>query len=735
MSEPGYITWKPGDEEKRAIAMYQWSQAQAAERTRPVVRTVGTDIYMNVAPRGVSIRDGYDRGDYEQYRPGDSTPKEDKDWMAACDNAYHNNGIVKNVVDLMSDFVAKGVDIVHPSVRTEKFHRELFHKKWKARRVTERFANYILRHGTVLVKRQTARLRVRDEKALRQAQGADIELERDSEVVRREVPWKYTFVNPRSVDLICEELATMVGEEGFLYGLKLPVSVQRKILNPQTSAEQFIVNQLPAEIRDAVSRGETILPLDPKKLSVHHYKRDDWKAWPRPMLAAVLKDVHMLEKMKLADLSALDGVISCIRVWKMGSLEHGVMPHPALMQRLAEMLTNNVGGGVMDLVWGPDLELVETSTEAHRFLGITKYAPVLQAIYSALGIPQTLTASSEASGFTNNYLSLQTLIERLEYVRYIITAFWQYELSLVQKAMGFRQPAQVCWDNMLTDKAAERQLLLNMADRDLIDERSLQEEFGFDPDILAVRKRRESRKRKKGMMEPKAGPFHSVGHMDSLEKIFAGTGAYTPEEFGVELEPRKDGSKPPAEVASELKGAGQQEGAPKGQPGQGRPRFQKDQVKRKQKVVKPRTSAQFVHNLAQAENMLGQIARVVTPAFLRSVGKKNLRELTDEEARDFESFKFAALCQLPLGSEVTEQVVASLLKTPMSVPAPVEELMRATLGRHMETSGREPTVEVLRRYQTAAFALFRGQYDEETGDGGDGLSSLPRTEAEPTLAA
>lgn len=735
MTEPSYITWNPADDEKRAIALHQWSEA--AERVRPVVRTVGTDVYLNVAPRNVSIRDGYSREDYDQYRPSDSTPRTDKDWIGACDNAYHENGIVKNVVDLMSDFVAKGIDVVHPSARTEKFFRELFHKKWKARRVTERFANYLFRHGTVLVKRQTAKLRVRDEKALRQAQGADVEPDTSVDVVRREVPWRYSFVNPRSVDLLCEELATMVGDDGFLYGLRIPPGVQRKVMNPATAAEQFIVNRLPAEVREAIQRGETLLPLDPQKLSVHFYKRDDWKAWPRPMLGAVLKDIHMLEKMKLADLSALDGVISCIRVWKMGSLEHGVMPHPSLMQRLAEMLTNNVGGGVMDLVWGPDLELVETSTEAHRFLGITKYAPVLQAIYSALGIPQTLTASNTESGFTNNYLSLQTLIERLEYARYIIAAFWEHELALVQKAMGFRQPARLRWDNMLTDKATEHKILLDMADRDLIDEQTLQEEFGFDPEILRVRKRREMRKRKRGVLPVKAGPFHQTGHMDSLEKLFAGTGAYTPEEFGVELKPRKDGSKPPAEVASEFKAKQQppQGTAPKGQPGQGREPGQKDQRKRKQKVVRPRTSARFIHHLAQAENMQAQVARLVTNPFLQTVGKKNLRELTDEEARDFEAFKFALLCQMPLGAEVTQQSVASLLNAPLVVPAPIEELMRATIGRHVETYGREPTVEALRRYQSAAFALYRGQYDEESGGGDDGVSALPRTEEEPAAAA
>jgi hypothetical protein len=78
---------------------------------------------------------------------------------------------------------------------------------------------------------------------------------------------------------------------------------------------------------------------------------------PSPMVSAILGDLQLLQKMKLADLAALDGAISCIRVWKLGNIEARIMPTEVAINRLAEMLCNNVGGGVMDLVWGPEIEL------------------------------------------------------------------------------------------------------------------------------------------------------------------------------------------------------------------------------------------------------------------------------------------------------------------------------------------------------------------------------------------
>lgn len=708
-SEQSYLTWQDGDNVGRAHAMSNVSEA--LQKIQPLVRSVATNIYMDSAPHNVSVRDGYGRRDYEQFRPGEAIPKKPKDLIAACDSACDNNGIVNNVINLMADFTSKGIDLVHPNERIEKFYRE-WARKVGLRRVSERFAHYLYRHGTVIAKRQMAKLKPQDEDRLKraQAQPADIEIDPPLSPKAKEVPWRYTFLHPCSVELISESLAPFVGPEGFVYAVKVPKDIVSKVINPKTLGDKFVRDKLPADIRHAIESGETYLPLDPKKVSVSWYKRDDWRAWARPLIAPILKDLNMLEKMKLADLAALDGAISCIRVWKLGSLEHKLMPPPATIIRLAEMLTNNVGGGVMDLVWGPDLELIETSTEVHRFLGSTKYGHVLQLIYSGLGIPQTLTGSEQATGFTNNYMSLKTLTERLEYGRTILKEFWEQEVILVQKAMNFRFPAKITFDNMLNDEVTQQKMLLDMSDRDLIDAETLQEEMGFDPDIIAVRQRRDMRRRKGGKLPAKASPFHnSANHKGDMEKLFAQTGVYTPEEFGVELGDRKAGSKPPAEQTAKLKQkTDKKKLAQKGQPGQGRPLSKKDETKRKQRKPKPRTKA-FLQDLATAEEMLGQIAKAVTPVYLQAKHKKTLRELTDEEGRDFESFKFHLLNQFGLEKSLTDETIKAALSSPLAIPAAASALLKQTVASHTKKHGKEPGVETLRRYHASVFALCRGE--------------------------
>jgi hypothetical protein len=48
-----------------------------------------------------------------------------------------------------------------------------------------------------------------------------------------------------------------------------------------------------------------------------------------------------------------------IRVWRLGSLEHGVIPNKRAIERLKEILAENCKDDVFDLVWGPEIDVLE----------------------------------------------------------------------------------------------------------------------------------------------------------------------------------------------------------------------------------------------------------------------------------------------------------------------------------------------------------------------------------------
>jgi hypothetical protein len=307
-----------------------------------------------------------------------------------------------------------------------------------------------------------------------------------------EIPWGYTFLNPLTLELLGgDELAQFAGVA--VYGLRIPEKVYNKIRKPKTNEEKFIVNQLPDYIVTAARNGVKVIPLDPNKIQAFFYKKDDWQIWADPMLYSVMDDLIVFNKLRLADIAALDGAISHIRLWRLGSLEHEIAPTPAAMARLAEVLVNNSSVGAIDLIWGPELDLKETSTDVYKFLGSEKYTQCVQNIYDGLGVPYSLRGGGGTSkGGMTSFLSLKVLMEQLKHGRAVLNSFLEPEIQIFQRALGLRFPASIQYDYMvLDDPNAFLRLLIDLVDRDLLSVETVQEAFGSIPEIEQMRIRKE----------------------------------------------------------------------------------------------------------------------------------------------------------------------------------------------------------------------------------------------------
>ena len=215
---------------------------------------------------------------------------------------------------------------------------------------------------------------------------------------------------------------------------------------------------------------------------------------------------------------------------------------------------------------------------------------MLTSIYAGLGIPPTLTGAASGGGYSNNYVSLKTLVERLEYGREKLKHFWMNEIKLVQKAMGFRFPAEIHFDSIiLSDEAAQKQLLVQLADRDIISHETLLERFRELPTIEKIRVRREERARTNDAAAPKkAGPFHNPQHKQDIAKLAMTKDALDQEMYleSLGLPPAEEeivegenARKRTNEVGPPQDNNNQQPENPEG----GRPFNSRDQQKRKQK--------------------------------------------------------------------------------------------------------------------------------------------------------
>ena len=661
----------------------------------------------------VSGRSGLTKSDYYKFRPSEAPAETPKSAIAQCDAAYHSVGLIRNIIDLMGDFACQGIRLVHPNKRIEKFYQNWFNKIGGKDR-SERFLNNLYRTANVVVRRQTAKIDVKTEKNLyKSGASPDIVIEKPK-VEKREIPWKYTFLNPLHIDIVGGALSSFVGEKR--YALTLPNHLRRIINSPKGESERALVSKLPFDIIQAAKNNKPyLLPAD--KVSVWHYKKDDWTEWASPMIYAIIDDISMLEKLKLADMAALDGAISNIRIFKLGSLEYQIRPTRVALAKLAEILESNVGGGTMDLVWGPDIELIESKSTVHQFLGEEKYKPHLYSIYTGMGIPPTLTGSG-GSGTTNNYISLKTLVQRLQYGRDVLEKFWLQEIKYVQQAMGFLLPAKIEFDiNSLGDEQAEKALLLQLADRSLISDELLQKRYQHDPEMERIRINREQRDRDNGKLVPKSSPYHDPQFGIALKKMALTKGTLVPSQVGLVEDAKQKGMKtypldskekkmlidntPPKPVVAPSGTSP----VKKGQPQQGRPRNSKDTKKRKQKVFKPKTRATVEIWAKAAQNTISDI---LTQDFLILKNKKNLRGLTTKEVAALERIKFDTLFSLEACSQINDTIILDTMIN-CNASTRVYNIYEQWSKSISDSLQRKLTIDEQRQIQVCLYSSIYGQ--------------------------
>ena len=654
------ITWH--DDASKSIAMDAFSEN--VNSYDGVTKSLGYRAYRNfkdIEPNR-SVRPGFTSMDYHAFRPDEQVPREQKRMIKMCMDAYSKVGIIRNIIDLMGDFGSQGINVVHPNKSAEKFFKQWF-KKCNGKERSERFLNTLYRCGNVVVYRSSANVTPELSKYMKSVAN-DIKVEVPN-MTKNVIPWRYNFFNPLNVDLKDGAMNLFMGKKSY--------NLSSNIFNDKFKNGNIppnILETLPPKVKRAIQRGEKAIPLEEERLQVFHYKKDDWQMWANPMIYAILDDIIMLEKMRLADLSALDGAISNIRLWTLGNLDHKILPNRAAINKLRDILASNVGGGTMELVWGPELTYTESNSQVYKFLGSEKYQSVLNSIYAGLGVPPTLTGmAGNGGGFTNNFISLKTLVERLQYGRSLLTQFWQHEIELVRKAMGFRYPAEIHYDQMsLADDAAEKNLLIQLADRDIISHETVLERFKELPNVEKIRLKREYKDRGADNTPDKASPFHNPNQKQEMEKM----------EKQSELNEKKEQEKKTA-----LPERPEKPDSPKEIRDEGRPPFKLDEGPRKQRVETPKSAPGLAETIVWAQSTFDTISEVITDAYLKMNNKKNLRQVTKAEVADMEKIKMDVLTNLQPLQEISVEIIHEQLSAGKLCP---KEFRECLASKNIDTS-------------------------------------------------
>jgi hypothetical protein len=322
---------------------------------------------------------------------------------------------------------------------------------------------------------------------------------------------------------------------------------------------------------------------------------------------------------------------------------------------------------------------------------------------------------------TNNFISLKTLVQRLEYGRSALKEFWEQELELVRQAMGFQKGAKLVFDNMvLADEAAEKALLIQLADRDIISVETILERFGELPEFEELKTRHEARRRKQKMMRPKTSPFHTPEKIFELMKLAVQRGYIAPEQTGMseefpdeflDMESPFEMQLKQAEKVASMKTGPTTEQSKKGVSGQGRPKNSKDSKKRDSRTPKPmganaESTAAYLTSAMWTRAAQAEISDIVTPIILKHFGKKTLRALSAEQTKRAESIKFSVLCHTKPYTEISTAHVRKILSRGRAFPAKYKQLydsLYADVAAHRQG---DISLEDSRMIQATAYAAL-----------------------------
>jgi hypothetical protein len=655
----------------------------------------------HVARANVLVRNEYTRANYDNVRPYEAMPTSDRDILISCNNAYYTVGIIRNMVDLMADFCVKGIDWAHTNRNVEAFYKEWFNQV-HGYDVSERFCNYLARLGNNCV--FTNYMKVPESVATewKKTRGEDF---KNVTASTRKIPGQYIFVDITSLSELYPELGKFTTKRTFVLsfagGLVNSMAYGPNAANKINS--QFdvanIIKYIPDELRKKITENNGNMVFNSDELRLAHYKKDDWDSWAKPLIYSILEPLNLLKKMHLADMSALDGAISNIRLWTVGYIDptnplNSVIPNKEMLGKVRETVLNNITAGVLDMFWGPDLTFKETNTEVHKFLGPEKYQHIMAMIYDGMGIPPSLAGGGGAgdSGFTNNFISMKVLIEKLNYLRNKLKEFWTNEAKIVQKAMGFPSPAKLVFDDaILADEASYKKLLIELYDRDVISLEGLRGEFNLLDPIETSRVLKETKNRRKEKIPQKAGPYHEPMWKVSLEADLIKNGLLDPTILGVEANQKviKDAVSAPTD--------------------NGRPKGAKDSTKRKTKKVTPRTKASVaIETQVWAKETIDKITEVITPTYVKNMKKAYARDLTNAEVDELENIKLGILGSHAAFDEVTEE---SIIKACAELEDYSELIVirDAIVERFVEKFNRKPTIEDRRIAAAAAYSVLKSE--------------------------
>jgi len=346
-----------------------------------------------------------------------------RDAILLCQKAYANVAIVRNTIDIATEFANTDIYLEGGTERSREFFNKWF-KKIKLWKLKDQYFREYYRSGNIFYYRIDGKFNAEDFKLL---SGLS-----ENGIVNNQVPLRYILINPYD---IVAKISSSFAEA--VYEKVLSEYELEKLKNPKTDEDVELLKGFPQEVQDQIKKKQYFrdglkMKLDPKFLLYSFYKKQDYEPFAIPFAYPVLEDVNAKIELKHIDQAIARTVENVILLITMGAEPDKGGINPANMAAMQNLFMNESVGRVLVSDYTTKADFV--IPDLKKVVGEEKYKILNQDIKE--GLMNVMLGDDKYNGQS---AKIGFFMERLKEARNaFLNDILQPEIIRISKDLGFR---------------------------------------------------------------------------------------------------------------------------------------------------------------------------------------------------------------------------------------------------------------------------------------------------------
>ena len=372
-----------------------------------------------------------------------------KDTIILCQKSYFNVALVRNIIDLMTEFAVSPVHFKGGNKKSRDFFKAYF-RRLGLTQFQDRWYREYFRSGNCFS--YIFRKDIKNEDVLN-----IIRVYNDTSLAAKKVtiPCRFIILNPADI--------TVSGQSNFInptYNKILNAYEINRLRNPQTDVDKEIYESLPSEVKKQLSSRETsvTIPLSTDNTIAVFYKKQDYEAFGISFLFSVLDSIDMKIAMRKADLQLLRTINQAVLLVTTGvpADQFGNGINQNNLTALTNIFSNESVGRVLISDFSTKATFVQPNLD---FLSSDKYKSVDDDI--SIGLNYVLLSNEK---FSNQATKIQVFIERIKHAQQVfIDDFLNVIIEQVSKELNFKSyPEPVFEETNLRDEAEQNRIIVRL---------------------------------------------------------------------------------------------------------------------------------------------------------------------------------------------------------------------------------------------------------------------------------